>query len=165
MLGKTCNIDECWNVGQNFAIAAFEETLHNWGISGVWGILQFWENMQACCICECWENVPRAWPPAPRTKVFRSRCCTAPQLHGRAGLGRTAPGTSYKGISFRVLRCPAGVGCTAPRTSYTAAFPFKVCAAPQIHRPAGLGCTATGLHTKARPLGFARAHSFAAPQA
>ena len=122
--------------------------------------------MQACCICECWENVPRAWPPAPRTKVFRSRCCTAPQLHGRAGLGRTAPGTSYKGISFRVLRCPAGVGCTAPRTSYTAAFPFKVCAAPQIHRPAGLGCTATGTSYKgisfrvvrgpaaARPRGF-----------
>ena len=36
-------------------------------------------------------------------------------LSGPAGLGRTATGTAYKGLSFRVLSGPAGSGRTAPR--------------------------------------------------
>ena len=49
-----------------------------------------------------------ALPPGPRTKVFLLGLCAAPQLRGSAGLGCTAPGTAYKGISFRVVRGPAG---------------------------------------------------------
>ena len=72
------------------------------------------------------------------------------------------PGTSYKGIYFRVVRGPTAawsrgfsLGCTAqckagkaPGTSYTCAS-FRVvqlCTAPQLRGPAGfgLGCTVHG---------------------
>ena len=47
-------------------------------------------------------------PPGPpsrlRTMAVLFGFGVAPQLRGPAGLGRTAPGTSYKGVSFRVLR-------------------------------------------------------------
>ena len=47
-------------------------------------------------------------PPGPpsrlRTMAVLFGFGVAPQLRGPAGLGRTAPGTSCKGVSFRVLR-------------------------------------------------------------
>ena len=57
----------------------------------------------------------------------------------QAGLGCTAPGTAYKGMSFRVwaapqLRGPAGLGITATGTAYKG-MPFRVCAAPQLRGP------------------------------
>ena len=57
----------------------------------------------------------------------------------QAGLGCTAPGTAYKGMSFRVwaapqLRGPAGLGITATGTAYKG-MPFRVCVAPQLRGP------------------------------
>ena len=92
-----------------------------------------------------------ARPPGPRTKVFLFGFRAAPQLGGPAGLGCTAPGTSYKGISIRVVRGPAaawpaykamsfrvwsgpaGLGCTAPGTAYKG-IPFRVSRGPAARR-------------------------------
>ena len=87
-------------------------------------------------------------------------CCLALYFRGLAGIGGTAPGTTYKDISFRAcavpqLRCPAGLGCTAFGTSYKG-ISFRASAAAQLHGPAGLGCMAPGTTYKSISFGVLR---------